>query len=80
MEKHIKNCVRCINSKRYKEILPEQPMLDAHPMQFVHIDYLTVELAKKHRGSFEKDISVLVITDHFKGMHKHLLPNSSQQT
>ena len=40
-------------------------MLAIYPMQLVNIDYLTVELPKKHKGSFEKDINVLVVTYHF---------------
>ena len=40
VERYIKNCIRCINSKSYKEIAPLQPMLATHPMQLVHIDYL----------------------------------------
>ena len=47
-ERHIKNCIRCINSKSYREIAPLQPMLATHPLQLVHIDYLTVELPNKH--------------------------------
>ena len=65
VEKHIKNCIRCINSKSYKEIAPLQPVLATHPIQLVHIEYHTVELPKKYKGSFERDINVILVKDHF---------------
>ena len=37
-----------------------EPILATHPMQIVHIDFLTIESGKK-----DKDHNVLVVTDQF---------------
>ena len=60
MEQHIKRCERCIRFKAKQEIAPLENIYASYPMELVHIDYLTIESNKT-----EKDINILVVTDHF---------------
>ena len=60
MEQHIKRCERCIRFKARQEIAPLENIEASYPMELVHIDYLTIESNKT-----EKDINILVVTDHF---------------
>ena len=60
MEEHIKKCERCIRFKAKQEIAPLENIEASYPMELVHIDYLTIESNKT-----EKDINILVVTDHF---------------
>ena len=60
MEQHIKRCERCIRFKAKQEMAPLENIEASYPMELVHIDYLTMESNKT-----EKDINILVVTDHF---------------
>ena len=60
MEQHIKRCERCIRFKTKQEKAPLENIEASYPMELVHIDYLTIESNKT-----EKDINILVVTDHF---------------
>ena len=62
MEQHIKRCERCIRFKAKQEIAPLENIenIASYPMELVHIDYLITESNKT-----EKDINILVVTDHF---------------
>ena len=60
MEQHIKRCERCIRFKAKQEMAPLENIEGSYPMELVHIDYLTIESNKT-----EKDINILVVTDHF---------------
>ena len=60
MEHHIKKHERCIRFKAKQEIAPLENIEASHPMELIHIDYLTIESNKS-----EKDINILVVTDHF---------------
>ena len=60
MENHIKSCDRCLRFKAKPHKTELHPILATHPMELVHIDYLTIE-----SGKTDKDINVLVVTDHF---------------
>ena len=60
MEQHIKKCEICIRFKAKQEIAPLENIEASYPMELVHIDYLTIESNKT-----EKDINILVVTDHF---------------
>ena len=60
MEQHIKKCERCIRFKAKQEVAPLENMQASYPMELVNIDYLTIESNKS-----EKDVSILVVTDHF---------------
>ena len=53
-------CERCIRFKAKQEIAPLENIEASYPMELVHIDYLTIESNKT-----EKDINILVVTDHF---------------
>ena len=60
MTQHVRKSMRCNCFKRRAERAPLEPILATHPMQIVHIDFLTIESGKK-----DKDHNVLVITDQF---------------
>ena len=60
MEYHIKKCERYIKFKAKQEETPLENIEASHPMELVHIDYLTIETNKS-----EKNINILVVTDHF---------------
>ena len=60
MEQHIKGCERCIRFKAKLEVAPLENIEAFYPMELVHIDYLTIESNRT-----EKDINILVVTDHF---------------
>ena len=60
MEQHIKRYERCIRFKAKLEVAPLENIEASYPMELVHIDYLTIESNKT-----EKDINILVVTDHF---------------
>ena len=52
--------MRCNCFKKRAERAPLEPVLATHPMQMVHIDFLTIE-----SGKSDKDYNVLVVTDQF---------------
>ena len=56
---HIAKCSRCLKRKSTLQVAPLQPILVSQPLEFVHLDYLSLEPSK---GNIE---NVLVITDHF---------------
>ena len=60
MEQHIKRCERCIRFKAKLEVATLENIEASYPVELVHIDYLTKESNKT-----EKDINILVVTDHF---------------
>ena len=60
MTQHVRKCMRCNCFKKRAEQAPLEPILATHPMQIVHIDFLTIEL-----GKTDKDYNVLVVTDQF---------------
>ena len=60
MTQHVRKCMRCNCFKKRAEQAPLEPILAMHPMQIVHIDFLTIEL-----GKTDKDHNVLVVTDQF---------------
>ena len=60
MTQHVRKCMRCKCFKKRAEQPPLEPILATHPMQIVHIDFLTIESGKKN-----KDHNVLVITYQF---------------
>ena len=58
VENYVKTCERCIKRKSPLQVAPMTPIQATHPLQFVTMDYLTVEKAM----GFE---NILVIIDHF---------------
>ena len=71
MEQHIKRCERCIRFKAKQEIAPLENIEASYPMELVHIDYLTIESNKT-----EKDINILVVTDHFTRLAQAFVTSS----
>ena len=58
--RHIQHCERCLWSKGPPDKASLENVTATHPMELVHMDYLTIEATE---GG--KDIHILVITDHF---------------
>ena len=60
IETHIKQCDRCLRFKSKPQQTELHPIIATHPMELVHMDYLTIE-----SGKANKDVNILVVTDHF---------------
>ena len=58
VETHGKSCERCIKRKTPAQVAPMTPIQGTHPLQFVTMDYLTIEKAMGYEN-------ILVIIDHF---------------
>ena len=58
VENYVKSCERCIKGKSPSQVAPMTPIQATHPLQFVTMDYLTVEKAMGYEN-------ILVIIDHF---------------
>ena len=63
IELHIKSCPCCLRFKTQPEKAERNPIIATRPLELVHINYLTVEAPENSKS--DKDINVLVITDHF---------------
>ena len=63
IEHHIKSCPRCLRFKTQPEKAELNPIIAMRPLELVHIDYLTI--APPASSKFDKDINVLITTDHF---------------
>ena len=63
IEHHIKSCPHCLQFKTQPEGVELNPIIATRPLELVHIDYLTTEAPEGSKS--DKDINVLVITDHF---------------
>ena len=63
IEHHIKSCPRCLRFKTQPEKTELNPIIATRPLELVHIDYLTTEPPTNSKS--DKDINVLIITDHF---------------
>ena len=59
-ETHIKQCDRCLRFKSRPQQTELHPIIATHPIELVHMDYVTVE-----SGKANKDVNILVVTDHF---------------
>ena len=44
MEQHIKRYERCLKFKTKQEVAPMETIHVTHPMELVHMDYLTIEI------------------------------------
>ena len=60
MTRHIKQCERCLRFKALPDKAPMENVDATYPMEWVHMDYLTIEA---NEGG--KDVHGLVITNHF---------------
>ena len=59
-EHYICTCERCIRFKAKPQKEELHLILATYPLEFVHMDYHTIESPKG-----DQDINILVITDHF---------------
>ena len=57
---HVRKCMRCNCFKKRAERAALEPLLATHPMQIIHIVFLTIEL-----GKADKDHNVLVVHNQF---------------
>ena len=60
---HVKTYTRCLRFKTQPEKSELNPIIATRLLELVHIDYLTIEAPTNSRS--EKDVNVLIITDHF---------------
>ena len=51
-------CEYCLRFKAKDQREELKPLLATHPIELVHMDYLTIE-------GKDKDVNILVVTDHF---------------
>ena len=63
IESHVKSCPHCLRFKTQPEKAELNPIIATRPLELVCIDYLTVEAPANSK--LDKDINVLVITNHF---------------
>ena len=74
IEHHIKSCPHCLRFKTQPEKAELNPIIATRPLELVHIDYLTIKAPKGYKS--DKDINVLVITDHFtRYAQAHVTPS-----
>ena len=63
IEHHIKSCPRCLRFKTESGKAELNPVIATRPLELVHINYLTIEPPANSKS--DKNINVLIITDHF---------------
>ena len=74
MADHIKTCEHCFRFKAKEQREELKPLLATHPMELVHMDYLTIE-------GKDKDVNILVVTDHFTRFSQaFVMPNQMAPT
>ena len=59
MENHIQTCNRCLCFKSKPQKTELYPITAIHPLELIHMDFLTIE-----SGKTGKDVNILVINDH----------------
>ena len=64
VEHHIRKCDRCLRFKAQPQRTNLHSLQATHPMEVIHVDSLTTESGKVVNGQ-QKDVTVLVVTDHF---------------
>ena len=69
MNEHVQKCNRYLRFKSKPQKAEFHPLLATHPIELVHIDFLILKL-----GETDKDINVLVGTDHFTHYAKVYVP------
>ena len=67
VRQYIRTYEWCTRVKQPVETAEMKPILCTYPMELVHVDFLMVG----HPES-DKQINLMVVTDHFTNMHKHL--------
>ena len=63
IEHYNKSCPYCLQFKTQPIKAELNPIIATRPLELVHIDYLTTEAPNSSKS--DKDINVLIITDHF---------------
>ena len=66
VELHIVRCEKYIQFKGKPKRVALKNIQVIHPLQLVHLDYLTIEVTEG-----VNDVHMLIITYHSQGMHKH---------
>ena len=44
---YVSKCQNCVRRKAIPDVAPLQPIIASHPMEFVHMDFLSIEPAKE---------------------------------
>ena len=60
MGNHIRSCNRCLHFKSKLQRTELCPITATHPLELIHMDFLTIE-----SGKTDKDVNILIIMDHF---------------
>ena len=60
IEEYVETCPRCLRFKAVPECAELSPICVSRLLEMIHMDFLTIESPKT-----DKDINVLVVTDHF---------------
>ena len=60
IEEYVETCPRCLRFKAVPEHAELSPICVSRLLEMIHMDFLTIESPKT-----DKDINVLVVTDHF---------------
>ena len=58
---HVRSCDRCIRFKQPLERAEMQPIKATYPLELAHLDFLTIG----SKSNENKNINVLMVTDHF---------------
>jgi len=78
MALHIGTCDRCQRFKGKQETAPMVSQKATHPLELVHIDYLTI---KEGEGDMRRTTNILVVTDHFTRLAQaYVTPNQTAAT
>ena len=61
VQTHIHTCERCLRFKQPQERAEMQPIQVSHPMELIHLDFLTL----RGKTGDVRGTNIMVITDHF---------------
>ena len=61
VQTYIHTCYQCLKFKQCQEKSEMQPILVSHPLELVHLDFLTLGA----KTDYSKSVNVLIVTDHF---------------
>ena len=77
IEYHIKSCPRCLGFNTKPEKAELNPIITTRPLEVVDKDYLTIEPPANSKP--DKDINMLIITDHFTQYAQAHITSKSQK-
>ena len=74
MKNHSQTCDRFLQFKSKPQKMELYPITTTHPLELVHMDFLTIE-----SGKAGKDVNIIVVTDHFTctGIHNPITDSTS---